>query len=190
MAASLAAFMSERSLIRRRERPDRASPASAAAQPFPPLLLQPLLLLYLTLLLGSAAAQTAPYLVVTGPEGRELVRLPLADEPRWHLAWHHSVTGILVRDFYEFRDGTMLLTHSHTPAFDAGLGHIPGRGRAESDGAGGYWIRDLDEPVPGDAYWLRVGSERVGHTLVHDGDRVNLSTLAAGQRVLIAVRQR
>lgn len=171
--------MRERPLSRRREGPDRASPASVL-----------LLLLYLTPFLGSADAQTAPYLVVTGPEDQELVRLPLADEPRWHLAWHHSVTGILVRDFYEFRDGTMLLTHSHTPAYDAGLGHVPGRGRAESDGAGGYWIRDLNEPVPGDAYWLRVGSERVGHTLVHAGRRVNLSALAAGQRVLIAVRQR
>lgn len=173
-------FMPDRALTRRREGPHRASPTSAAA----------LLLLYLTLFVGSAGAQTTPYLVVTGPEDQELVRVPLADEPRWHLAWHHSVTGILVRDFYEVRDGTMVLTHSHTPAFDAGLGHLPGRGRAESDGRGGYWIRDLNEPVPGNAYWLRVGAPRVGHTLVHDGVRVNLSALAAGQRVLVAVRTR
>jgi hypothetical protein len=81
----------------------------------------------------------------------------------------------------------MLLTHSHTPAYDAGLGHIPGRGRTESDGQGGYWIHDLDEPVPGDAYLLRVGSPRVAHTLVHADRRVNLSELAAGERVRIGV---
>lgn len=136
---------------------------------------------------GDTPAPTTVDLVVTGPEGEELVRIDLSSDPRWHLAWHHSVTGILVRDFYAVRDGIMLLTHSHTPAYDAGLGHIPGRGRAESDGEGGYWIYDLDEPVPGNAYLLRVGSARVGHTLVHDDVRINLSDLAAGERVRIAV---
>lgn len=135
----------------------------------------------------AAGGDDGPALVVTGSDGQVLVRIDLAVEPRWYLAWNHSVTGILVRDFYEFRDGTMLLTESHTPAYDAGLGHIPGRGRAESDGDGGYWIRDLDEPVPGNTYWLRVGAPSVAHTLVHDGARTNLSELAPGQRVRIAV---
>ena len=146
-----------------------------------------LALLYLTLLLTPARAQAAPYLVVTGADGGEVTRISLADDPHWHLAWNHSVTGVLVRDFYTYRNGSMVLTHSHTPAFDAGLGHIPGRGRSESDGDGGYWIRDLDEPVPGDGYWLRVGSERVAHTLVHGSQRVNLSAVAAGTRVRISV---
>ena len=136
---------------------------------------------------GDAASRSGPTLVVTGPDGSDLVRIDLSSDPHWHLEWHHSVTGILVRDFYAVEDGTMLLTHSHTPAYDAGLGHIPGRGRAESDGNGGYWIYDIDEPVPGNAYLLRVGSERVAHTLVHDDTRVDLSDLAAGQRVRIAV---
>lgn len=146
-----------------------------------------LALLFLTLCLAAAPAERAPHLVVTIDGGRELLRVPLAGDARWHLAWHHSVTGILVRDFYAYRDGTMVLTHSHTPAFDAGLGHVPGRGRVESDGAGGYWILDLDEPVPGNAYLLRVGAERVGHTLVHAGGRTNLSEIAADSRVRIAV---
>lgn len=149
-----------------------------------------LALLYLTLLFGAARAQAAPYLVVTGADDRELVAIPLAADPAWHLAWRHSVTGILVRDFYAYENGTMTLTRSHTPAFDAGLGHIPGRGRVESDGRGGYWILDLDEPVPGNGYWLRVGSERVAHTIVHGETRVNLSELAAGERVRVAVESR
>ena len=150
------------------------------------------LLVYLTLL-ATAVAQSAagaPVLVIRDAAGAELARFSLDGDSRWHLAWRHSVTGILVRDYYEVRDGTMLLTQSHTPAYDAGLGHIPGRGRAESDGQGGYWIRDIDEPVPGNAYWLRVGSERVGHTLVHGDRRVHLSDLAAGERVRIAVEAR
>lgn len=185
-------------MTHRREGPFGASPVR------PILLIKPLLALLLVLLLvlapavasgdasGPGAQQDRPEpsdvaLVVTGPDGSELARIDVADDPAWHLAWNHSVTGILVRDFYAFRNGTMLLTHSHTPAYDAGLGHIPGRGRAESDGQGGYWIYDLDEPVPGNAYLLRVGSERVAHTLVHGDDRVNLSALAAGERVRIAV---
>lgn len=163
---------------KRRGGPTRVSPAAY------------LVALLLSSLLPPASAgggDVAPSLIVTNENGRVLVRFDLSTEPRWHLAWNHSVTGILVRDFYEFRDGTMLLTDSHTPAYDAGLGHIPGRGRAESDGRGGYWIRGLNEPVPGNAYWLRVGALRVAHTLVHDGFRTNLSELAAGQRVRIAV---
>jgi hypothetical protein len=165
-------------VTRRREGPLGASPARALAR-----------LAWLALLLawGAAQARTPVYLVVRGPDGTELVRFDLAEDPTWHLAWRHSVSGILVRDFYAYRDGTMLLTHSHTPAYDAGLGHIPGRGRAESDGQGGYWILDLNEPVPGDAYLLRVGSPRVAHTLVHADRRVNLSELAAGERVRIGV---
>lgn len=159
-----------------REGPFRASPLAA--------------LLYLTLALGLARAEATPYLVVTGADGRELVRISLAEDPLWHLAWRHSVTGILVRDFYAWRDGRLVLTGSHTPAYDAGLGHIPGRGRTRSDGSGGYWILDIDEPVPGDAYWLRVGPAAVAHTIVHGSRRVNLSTLAAGSRVRIAVERR
>lgn len=81
----------------------------------------------------------------------------------------------------------MLLTATHTPAFDAGLGHIPGRGRLESDGEGGYWVRDIDEPVPGNAYLIRVASMRVDHRLVHDGITYSLSEPAAGQRVVVEV---
>ena len=132
-----------------------------------------------------------PRLTVRDDADRVLAAFALTDDPRWHLEWRHSVTGIVVRDFYAFLDGVMILTHSHTPAFDAGLGHIPGRGRVESDGEGGYWIYDLDEAVPGNAYLLRVGSERVAHTLVHVTEnetvRVNLSALAAGTRVRVGV---
>lgn len=120
-------------------------------------------------------------------EGALLVAIPLDTHPTWYLRWNHSVTGIVVRDFYAFVGGAMVLTHSHTPAFDAGLGHIPGRGRVESDGRGGYWIYDLNEPVPGNAYLLRVGGTRVAHTLVHDTVQVDLSAMAAGTRVRVGV---
>ena len=82
----------------------------------------------------------------------------------------------------------MILTDSHTPAFDAGLGHIPGRGRLESDADHGYWIRDIDEAVPGNAYALRVGSEEVNHRILYQNEIYSLSDLAAGERVLIRIQ--
>ena len=81
----------------------------------------------------------------------------------------------------------MLLTDSHTPAFDAGLGHIPGRGTLSSDGDQGYWITSIDEPVPGNAYLLRVGSGAVAHRIVHDSVTYSLSEVAANERVRIEV---
>ena len=131
-----------------------------------------------------------PYLIVEDERGHVLVRLSLATDPTWVLRWNHSVTGIEVSDYYAYQKGSMVLTDSHTPAFDAGLGHIPGRGRLESDGAGGYWIWDIDEPVPGNAYTLRVGSASVDHRIVHEARTVSLSALAAGERVVLRVVER
>lgn len=149
------------------------------------LLRLPALLFIALLLLASGGAM--PHLRVTTASGEVILNLSLAEEPSWYIAWNHSVTGILVRDFYRFEGGQMLLTATHTPAFDAGLGHIPGRGRLESDGEGGYWIREIDEPVPGNAYLMRVGSLQVDHRVVHRGDSYSLSEPAAGQRVVVEV---
>lgn len=146
--------------------------------------------LLLTLLLGLGAASgqgDTPYLRVTGNDGDELLELSLEDKPCWVVQWNHSVTGVLVSDYYRLDGREMMLTDSHTPAFDAGLGHIPGRGRLESDDNHGYWIRDIDEAVPGNGYFLRVGSLEVDHRIVHGDDSYSLSQMAAHQRVRIEV---
>lgn len=137
------------------------------------------------LLLGSGNA--IPHLRVAAEGGDILLDVPLDEDASWAVVWNHSVTGILVTDYYRYEGGQVLLSASHTPAFDAGLGHIPGRGRLESDGRGGYWIRDIDEPVPDNAYLLRVGSMRVNHRIEHAGISYSLSELAAGQRVRVEV---
>lgn len=119
--------------------------------------------------------------------GETVVRFSLATVPAWVLRWNHSVTGIEVSDHYVYEKGSMVLTASHAPAFDAGLGHIPGRGTLESDGAGGYWIHDIDEPVPGNAYRLRVGPAAVDHRIRHAGRTYSLSAIAANEPVTIRV---
>lgn len=118
-----------------------------------------------------------------------MLELDLAQDPTWEVRWNHSVAGFTVRDVYRFKDGTMLLSATHAPDFAAGLGHIPGRGRLEPDGAGGYWIRGIDEAVPGNRYLLRVGAARVDHRVVHAGVTHSLSDEAAGERVVIALEE-
>nr|WP_183386074.1 DUF1850 domain-containing protein [Halomonas organivorans] len=114
---------------------------------------------------------------VRDAEGQLLVRLPMPQGDGWCLAWNHSVEGFTVHDCYRNVEGHMVLQRSHLPDFAAGLDHIPGRGRQVSDGQGGYWIEALDEPVPGDAYRLRVGAMRVDHRLVSRRDGTSLATL-------------
>ena len=143
------------------------------------------------LLLGAALLLSAPasagVLTATLPDGTELARLPVAEGAGWCVLWRHSVQGFEVADCYENREGRMVLVRAHLPDFAAGLDHIPGRGRQVSDGQGGYWIEDIDEPVPGNAYVLRPGSMAVDHRLSTTSGAVSLSALAAHARVTIAL---
>ncbi|SFU77221.1 DUF1850 domain-containing protein [Halomonas korlensis] len=147
-------------------------------------------LLFFAGLLGSVPAapleaDDATVLEVLDVQGERLLAIPMPKGAGWCLEWNHSVAGFAVLDCYRHRDGRMVLQRSHMPDFAAGLDHIPGRGRQVSDGEGGYWIEDIDEPVPGNAYRLRVGSMNVDHRLVTDSSRVSLSALAADRRVTI-----
>lgn len=135
----------------------------------------------------EASVSGVPYLSVIRDDGSVVAHISLAAVHTWILRWNHSVTGIEVSDHYAYENGSMVLTASHMPAFDAGLGHIPGRGSLESDGEGGYWVRDIQEPVAGNAYRLRVGSPSVDHRILHDGCTYSLSSKAAGDRVTIRV---
>ncbi|SEL69822.1 protein of unknown function [Halomonas daqiaonensis] len=134
---------------------------------------------------GQAVAADEARLEVLHADGERLVSLPMPEGEGWCLEWNHSVEGFAVQDCYRHRQGRMVLVRSHLPDFAAGLDHIPGRGRQVSDGEGGYWIEAIDEPVPGNAYRLRVGSMSVDHRLVIENIRVSLSSLAENRRVTI-----
>nr|WP_104203992.1 DUF1850 domain-containing protein [Halomonas saliphila] len=132
-------------------------------------------------------------LAVLDASGETMVEIPLKPGMRWCLGWNHSVKKFPVLDCYRYQQGRMVLERSHQPDFAAGLGHTLGRGEQVSDGRGGYWIENIDEPVPGDRYTLRVGSPTVDHRLLwqSEGDehRVSLSELAAGERVILQLRK-
>ncbi|MCH4562170.1 DUF1850 domain-containing protein [Halomonas sp. EGI 63088] len=146
------------------------------------------LALGLMLAVSPVGADDAGRLEVRGDDDRLILALPMPEGERWCLEWNHSVTGIRVQDCYRHRAGRMVLERSHQPDFAAGLGHVPGRGRQVSDGRGGYWIEEIDEPVPGNRYYLRVGSPEVDHRLLHAGRRLSISERAAGERVTIHLR--
>ncbi|WP_010139619.1 DUF1850 domain-containing protein [Oceanicola sp. S124] len=114
----------------------------------------------LALLLSLPGIVRAEILLATRESGEEIARFEVPEGGRWCVLWHHSVKGFEVSDCYQNRNGHMVLVWSHLPDFAAGLDHIPGRGRQVTDGQGGYFILDIDEPVPGDAYVLRPGAGR------------------------------
>ena len=141
-------------------------------------------------LLLTQLPQTVRAEVLTATIIGEEAVLAQVEVPRdgaWCILWRHSVQGFEVEDCYVNRDGDMVLMRSHLPDFAAGLDHIPGRGIQLSDGMGGYWIEDLNEPVPGNAYVLRPGSMKVDHRLQIEDTIISLSKRAAHKRVRIAL---
>jgi len=136
-------------------------------------------------LLLLAAPVAAGELVATRADGTEIARLPVPEGAGWCVLWNHSVQGFEVADCYENRDGQMVLVRAHLPDFAAGLDHVPGRGRQVSDGQGGYWILDIDEPVAGNAYVLRPGRGPVDHRLQVGATTISLSAHAPRDRVRI-----
>ncbi|MBV0911184.1 DUF1850 domain-containing protein [Rhodobacteraceae bacterium ASV31] len=141
----------------------------------------------LLLLAAAPCSALAEDLVAARADGTEIARLPVPDGTGWCVLWRHSVQGFEVSDCYENRDGRMVLTRTHQPDFAAGLGHIPGRGRQVSDGHGGYFILDIDEPVPGNAYVLRPGGPAVDHRLQVGDTVVSLSAVAPRERVRLSL---
>jgi hypothetical protein len=131
-----------------------------------------------------------PELWVRTAAGAPLLRLPLGDDPTWEIAWVHSVAGVVVRDAFAWRDGTMVLTDQRTPFIDiAGLGHIPGRGELRDDGAGGYWIAGIDQRLADDVHRFVIGSAHAPTTLLHGGHAYDLSATHPGVRARIEVRE-
>ncbi|MGI1661604.1 DUF1850 domain-containing protein [Palleronia sp. KMU-117] len=141
----------------------------------------------LGVLLLSTLTAAAGTLVAAREDGAVILRAAVPEGAEWCVLWRHSVKGFEVADCYENRAGRMVLVRAHLPDFAAGLDHIPGRGRQVSDGAGGYWILDIDEPVPGDAYVLRPGTMAVDHRIRVGPRVVSLSAVAEHERVRIAL---
>lgn len=141
--------------------------------------------LFLLLLIPVCAG--ADTLTATREDGTEIARLNVPEGAGWCVLWHHSVAGFEVSDCYENQAGRMVLAYAHLPDFAAGLDHIPGRGRQVTDGQGGYFILDINEPVPGNAYVLRPGAGAVDHRLQVGDEVVSLSAVAARERVRIAL---
>jgi hypothetical protein len=124
-------------------------------------------------------------LTVEARDGAVLGQLAFEPAREICLSWSHSVTGGAVADCFENRAGALTLTRSYLHDFAAGLGEIAGRGTLVSAQGGGYWIEGIDEAIPDNALLLRVGAIRVGHVLRGTDTEIDLSAMAAGQRVTL-----
>ncbi len=144
----------------------------------------------LALALSAAALSGEPdamVLEVFREDGETIFQEPVADGSRWCIFWNHSVQHFLVRDCFVASEGQMVLERSHQPDFAAGLGHIPGRGTMISAPEGGYWIEDINEPVPANCLRLRVGAPGVDHRIVFNQRDENLSAIAPREAVRIVL---
>lgn len=134
---------------------------------------------------AAPAGETGQALRVSVADGATLALLPLPPGGGFCLRWNHSVTGGAVADCFKLTDGRMILDRSYLHDYAAGLGDIAGRGHVRSAEGGGYWIEDIDEPLRANRLLLRVGSPSVDHRLTSDAWQIDLSKIAAGQRVIL-----
>lgn len=116
--------------------------------------------------------------LVVQVDGQLRASLPWPVDSELCLTWAHSVTGGAVADCFGNRAGQMILTRAYLHDFAAGLGEVAGRGTLRADPYGGYWIEQIDEPIPANSLSLRIGPARVGHTLTGPGIDLDLSALA------------
>lgn len=134
---------------------------------------------------GAAPVLAGPALQVVDAEGAEIARLGFPPEGELCLRWAHSVTGGDVADCFGATDGHLVLRRSYLHDFAAGLGEVEGRGRMIPAGGMGYWIVEIDEKIP--ALPVRIGPPKVGHTLTDGTQVIDLSAIAANQRVTLRV---
>lgn len=126
-------------------------------------------------------------LQVVAKTGAAIAELPF-DGGEICLTWAHSVTGGAVADCFAARDGQLVLVGSFLHDYAAGLGEVAGRGHVIPAEGGGYWIVDIDEPMPEGGLPLRVGPAQVGHKLTGAAGVVDLSALSANSLVTLRVR--
>lgn len=134
---------------------------------------------------AAPAGQDGQALQVLGAGGATLAMLPLAPDGGFCLRWNHSVTGGKVADCFVIVEGRMVLKRSYLHDYAAGLGEVAGRGHVRPAEGGGYWIEDIDEPISGNRLPLRVGAPAVDHRLTSDAWQIDLSKIAAGERVVL-----
>lgn len=132
-------------------------------------------------------AQADDVLQVVSADGAPVAELPFAGAEIC-LSWAHSVTGGAVADCFAAQGGRLVLVRSYLHDYAAGLGEVAGRGRVVPAQGGGYWIVEIDEPMPETGLPLRVGPARVGHELSGATGMVDLSALTANSRVTLRVR--
>ena len=112
---------------------------------------------------------------------------PLNPGERFTLRYTHSVDRAPIWEEHSIdAAGNIYIEEERCVMFGAGMGHWPGRGILTSRGPYQV-IEGIHAPI-GD-FVLRVGSPGVDHTIIWRGERLDLSSLAAGQAVAVSARR-
>jgi len=113
--------------------------------------------------------------------GTPLLRVLLGDKLGFTLHYHHSVNHRPIWETHSLDpQGRIFIEEERFVSFNAGMGHLPGRGRHYQDGDLQV-IADIHRLVP--RLVLRVGAPGVDHTIMWSGGAINLSALVPGQAV-------
>jgi len=136
---------------------------------------------------GCEVAGTVPRLVVCDyTTGKVIVDFPIRCGDSFVMRYIHSVDHTPI--FEQFRldpEKGLVLEKTWFTMFSAGLGHWPGHGHLNQEGA---WIMISDIERPIGNFILRIGALSVGHTIIYHDREINLSRLAAGTRVRVEFR--
>ncbi|KIX16025.1 DUF1850 domain-containing protein [Dethiosulfatarculus sandiegensis] len=115
-----------------------------------------------------------------------ILEAPLKGEMGFTLYYHHSVNGMPIWEVHSVdKEGRIFIEEERFVSFNAGMGHWQGHGtHVNKDGF--QSLVGIHKPT-GD-FVLRVGSPKVGHTVIVGPKRTNLSLLAPGQAVQFSIR--
>jgi hypothetical protein len=139
-------------------------------------------------LTGTVTGEDLPVLSIRDcRSGRIVLEIPVSYGQPFVLRYTHSVDLTPVFEvFRPVKDRGILLVETYFRMFGAGMGHWEGHGVVvEEEG----WIRikDIDRMLG--SFFLRVGSRGVDHTLLVNGKEWDLSGIAEGRLVEIALAQ-
>jgi len=135
----------------------------------------------------AAKAMYPLSLIIEKGNGEELISIPIKHGEIFTIRYIHSVDISPVYEvFYADKNKGIIIKETYFKMFGAGMGHWPGRGRiVEKNG----WIFIKDMNITIGKFYLRIGSPSVDHTILIRGEKIYLSRMTPGIRVLLYVKQ-
>jgi hypothetical protein len=125
-------------------------------------------------------------LLVRDYSSKEIIlKTPFDYGETFAIRYIHSVDQTPVFEVFTAKKGQgLVLKETYFRMFGAGMGHWEGHGKIVQEG---QWIKIKDIHQSLGSFILRVGSQRVAHTILMGEKEWNLSQQAAGRRVEVMI---